>query len=104
MSKIKIPREQRKLQIIEKENKAFDCFATIKTDAYSMPSKFYATTVYYPATKEETQTFLTTIDASAYRDTEKIKDIYLTDEFDTAREALKWIKQTFAEFLKILLQ
>ena len=67
-----------------------------------MPSKFYATTVYYPATKEETQTFLTTIDAAAYKGTEKVKDVYLTDEFDTARDALKWIKQTFAEFLKIV--
>lgn len=99
---VKIPKKQRKLQIIQKENKAFDCFATLKPDAYCMPSKFYATTVFYPATKEETQTFLTTIDASAYAGTEKIKDIYLTDEFDTAREALKWIKETYAEFLKIV--
>ncbi|MCI8459378.1 MAG: hypothetical protein HFE46_06925 [Clostridia bacterium] len=99
---VKIPRKQRKLQIIKKENRAFDCFATIKPDAYCMPSKFYATTVYYPATKEETQTFLTTIDAAAYKGTEKVKDVYLTDEFDTARDALKWIKQTFAEFLKIV--
>ena len=29
----KIPRKQRKLQIIQKGNKAFDCFATIKVDA-----------------------------------------------------------------------
>lgn len=96
-------KKQIKLQIIKKENKAFDCFATIKKDAYCMPSKFYATTVYYPATKEETQTFLTTIDASAYVGTEKKKDIYKTDEFDTARAALKWIKEVYAEFLKIVL-
>ncbi len=100
--KSSIPRKQRKLQIIQKENKAFDCFATVKKDAYCMPSKYYATTVYYPATPDETQTFLTTIDASAYKGVEKIKDFYLTDEFDTAREALKWIKEVFAEFLKIL--
>ena len=96
-------KKQIKLQIIKKENKAFDCFATIKKDAYCMPSKFYAITVYYPATKEETQTFLTTIDASAYVGTEKKKDIYKTDEFDTARAALKWIKEVYAEFLKIVL-
>lgn len=98
----KIPRKQRKLQIIAKENKAFDCFATLKPDAYCMPSKFYATTVYYPATAEETQTFLTTIDATAYRGTEVAKEIYMTDEFDTARDAMKWIKKTFAEFLKLV--
>ena len=100
--KHKIPRKQRKLQVIQKENKAFDCFCTLKPNAYCMPSKYYATTVYYPATKEETQTYLTTIDATAYHGTEIAKEIYLTDEFDTAREAMKWIKQTFAEFLKIV--
>ena len=96
-------RQQIKLQIIKKEGKAFDCFATIKKDAYTMPSKFYASTVYYPATKEETQTYLTTIDAAAYVGTEKKEDIYKTDEFDTARAALKWIKQVYADFLKIVL-
>lgn len=101
--KSSVPRKQLKLQIIQKDNKAFDCFATIKKDAYCMPSKFYAITVFYPATKDETQTFLTTIDATAYVGTEKVKDIYLTDEFDTAREALKWIKKTYADFLKIVL-
>ena len=101
--KTSVPKKQRKLQIIEKENRAFDCFATIKKDAYCMPSKFYATTVYYPATAEETQTYLTTIDASAYVGTEKAKDFYKTDEFDTARQALKWIRNVYAEFLKIVL-
>ncbi|MDE6398371.1 MAG: hypothetical protein K2L51_03525 [Clostridiales bacterium] len=100
--KNKVPRKQRKLQVIKKENRAFDCFATVKPNAFCMPSKFYATTVYYPATEDETQTFLTTIDATAYNGAEKAKDIYLTDEFDTARDALKWIRQTFAEFLKIV--
>ena len=100
--KTTIPRKQRKLQIIKKENRAFDCFATIKKDAYCMPSKFYATTVFYPKTQDETQTFLTTIDAEAYVGTEKAKDFYLTDEFDTARDALKWIKEVYAEFLKIV--
>ncbi len=101
--KTSIPRKKLKLQIIKKEDRAFDCFATIKKDAYCMPSKFYATTVYYPATPDETQTFLTTIDAEAYDGTEKKQDIYLTDEFDTAREALKWIKGIYADFLKIVL-
>ena len=55
--KTSIPRKKLKLQIIKKEDRAFDCFATIKKDAYCMPSKFYATTVYYPATPDETQTF-----------------------------------------------
>lgn len=91
------------MQIIKKDNRAFDCFATIKKDAYCMPSKFYATTVFYPKSKEESQTFLTTIDAEAYVGTEKAKDFYLTDEFDNARGALKWIKQIYAEFLKIVL-
>lgn len=101
--KTRIPRKQLKLQIIQKEGKAFDCFATIKKDAYTMPSKFYASTVYYPATKDETQTYLTTIDAAAYVGTEKKEDIYKTDEFDTAHAAMKWIKQVYADFLKIVL-
>ncbi len=96
-------KKQIKLQIIQKEGKAFDCFATIKKDAYSMPSKFYASTVYYPATAEESQTFLTTIDAQPYVGTEKKEDIYKTDEFDTARAAMKWIKKVYADFLKIVL-
>lgn len=90
------------LQIIEKGDKAFDCFNTLKQDAYSMPSKFYATTVFYPATEDETQTFLTTIDATAYLGKEKIGTVYKTDEFDTRRAAMKWINQKYDEFLKIL--
>ena len=101
--KTTLPKKKLKLQIIKKENKAFDCFATIKKDAYCMPSNFYATTVFYPKTKQETQTFLTTIDAEAYVGTEKAKEFYLTDEFDTARDALKWIKQVYKEFLEIVL-
>ena len=42
--KTTLPKKKLKLQIIKKENKAFDCFATIKKDAYCMPSKFYANT------------------------------------------------------------
>lgn len=95
-------KKQLKLILEKKDNQAFDYVATVKIDAYSMPSKFYATTVFYPATKDETQTFLTTIDATAYFGKEKIGEMYKTDEFDTARAAKKWIKEMFKEFIKIL--
>ena len=102
MKKTKIPKKQLKLEIIDKGSSNFDCFATIKKDAFCMPSKFYATTVFYPATASETQTFLTRIEAEAYNGTEKVKDFYMTDEFDTAKAALKWIKKVYKEFLQIV--
>lgn len=95
-------KKQLKLQTIDKGNRNEDFFNTLKKDAYSMPSKFYATMVYYPATERETQTFLVTVEATAYLGTEKIGELFKTDEFDTAREGRKWVKQMYKEFLRII--
>ncbi len=99
---IKLKKKQLKLEYVYKQDKAFDCIANIKVDAYSLPSKFYAITVFYPKTPEESQTFLTKIEADAYHGKNCVGSINKTDEFDTARAAKKWIKQEFAEFIKIL--
>ncbi len=92
------------LKCEEKEDKAFDYYCnTIKRDAYSMPSKFIASTLYYPATKTDTQTFYTQIVGDLYSGTELIGTIKESDEFDTRREAEKWIFKLFREmFLDIL--
>lgn len=91
-----------KLEIIKREDKAFDCLCTVKKDAYSMPSKFFASTVYYPATDDDTQTYYTQIQAEMYLKSEKIGTLKKSDEFDTARDAMKWIKEVFEEFLEIV--
>lgn len=91
------------LQLIKQEGKNFDYFNTIKRDAYSMPSKFYATTVFYPKSEAETQTFFTTVDAKAYVGKELVGEIFKSDEFDTRKEAEKWIKKMYEEFLAIVL-
>lgn len=94
------------LKYEKKEGKAFDYYCnTIKHDAYSMPSKFIASTVYYPATKHDTQTFYTQIVADLYSGTELLDTLKMSDEFDTHRDAEKWIFQVFREmFLDILEQ
>lgn len=90
-----------KLEHIKKEGKAFDSLCVVKPDAYSMPSRFYACTVFYPATADDTQTYYTQIQADIYCASEKVGTITKSDEFDTAREAKKWIEQVFEEFLKL---
>ncbi|MDE7463392.1 MAG: hypothetical protein K2M48_00040 [Clostridiales bacterium] len=92
------------LKCEEKQDKGFDYYCnTIKKDAYSMPSKFVAGTVYYPATKLDTQTYYTQIVADLYRGTDLLDTLKLSDEFDTRRAAEKWIFQVFREmFLDIL--
>lgn len=90
-----------KLTLVEKEDKAFDYVCTVKRDAYSMPSKFYAATVYYPETEEDTQTYYTQIQADMYFQKEKIGTIKKSDEFDTAKDAKKWIFEIFEEFLRV---
>lgn len=92
------------LKCEEKDDKAFDWYCnTIKRDAYSMPSKFIASTLYYPATKTETQTFYTQIVADLYSGRDLIDTLKMSDEFDTRRAAEKWIFETFQEmFLDIL--
>lgn len=92
------------LKCEEKHDKCFDYYCnTIKKDAYSMPSKFIASTLYYPATKSETQTYYTQIAADLYGGTELVDTLQLSDEFDTRRAAEKWIFQIFKEmFLDIL--
>ncbi len=94
------------LSLEEKENKGFDYYCnTIKRDAYSMPSKFVAGTVYYPETKDDTQTYYTQIVADLYSGKELLDSIKLSDEFDTRKDAEKWIFQVFKEmFLDILEQ
>lgn len=92
------------LKCEEKDDKAFDYYCnTIKRDAYSMPSKFIASTVYYPATKKESQTFYTQIVADLYSGRDLLDSLKLSDEFDTRRDAEKWIFSVFREmFLEIL--
>lgn len=94
------------LKCEEKGDNAFDYYCnTIKRDAYSMPSKFIASTVYYPANKFDTQTFYTQIVADLYSGRDLIDTLKLSDEFDTRKEAEKWIFSTFQEmFLDILEQ
>ncbi len=94
------------LKCEEKEDKAFDYYCnTIKRDAYSMPSKFIASTVYYPANKFDTQTFYTQIVADLYSGTELLDTLKMSDEFDTRKDAEKWIFSVFREmFLDILEQ
>ncbi len=92
------------LKCEEKHDKCFDYYCnTIKRDAYSMPSKFIASTLYYPATKLDTQTYYTQIVADLYNGTELLDTLKLSDEFDTRKDAEKWIFQVFREmFLDIL--
>lgn len=94
------------LKCEEKEDKAFDYYCNaIKRDAYSMPSKFIASTVYYPANKFDTQTFYTQIVADLYSGTQLLDTLKMSDEFDTRKDAEKWIFQVFREmFLDILEQ
>lgn len=94
------------LKCEEKDDKAFDYYCnTIKRDAYSMPSKFIASTVYYPANKFDTQTFYTQIVADLYSGRDLIDSLQLSDEFDTRKDAEKWIFSTFQDmFLDILEQ
>ncbi len=92
------------LRCEEKEDNGFDYYCnTIKKDAYSMPSKFIASTVYYPETKFDTQTYYTQIVADLYSGKELLDTLKLSDEFDTRKDAEKWIFQVFREmFLDIL--
>ncbi len=92
------------LKCEEKPDKGFDYYCnTIKRDAYSMPSKFVAGTVYYPATKFDTQTYYTQIVADLYNGKDLLDTLKLSDEFDTRKAAEKWIFTVFKEmFLDIL--
>lgn len=92
------------LKCEEKHDKCFDYFCnTIKKDAYSMPSKFIASTLYYPETKSDTQTYYTQIVADLYSGKDLLDTLKLSDEFDTRHDAEKWIFQVFREmFLDIL--
>lgn len=94
------------LRYEQKQDKGFDYYCnTVKRDAYSMPSKFIASTVYYPATPDDSETYYTQIVADLYSGKEKLDSLKLSDEFDSAREAKKWIFTTFKEmFLDILEQ
>lgn len=91
------------LKCEEKQDKCFDYYCTVKRDAYSMPSKFIASTLYYPATKADTQTYYTQIVADLYSGTSLLDTLKMSDEFDTRKDAEKWIFQVFKEmFLDIL--
>lgn len=90
-----------KLEHIKKEGKAFDSLCIVKPDAYSMPSRFYACTLFYPETQEDTQTYYTQIQADIFCRAEKVGTIKKSDEFDTAHEAKAWIEEVFEEFLKL---
>ncbi len=92
------------LKCEEKHDKCFDYYCnTIKKDAYSMPSKFVAGTLYYPETKFDTQTYYTQIVADLYNGRELLDTLKMSDEFDTRKDAEKWIFTVFREmFLDIL--
>lgn len=92
------------LKCEEKHDKCFDYFCnTVRKDTYSMPSKFVAVTLYYPATKNDTQTYYTQIIADLYSGKELLDALKLSDEFDTRKAAEKWIFSVFREmFLDIL--
>lgn len=90
-----------KLETIKKDGKAFDNLCVVKPDAYSMPSRFYATTVYYPETEQDTQTYYTQIQADVFCGSERVGTIKKSDEFDTPKDAKKWIEEIFEEFLAL---
>lgn len=94
------------LKYAPKADKAFDYYCNaIKKDAYSMPSKFFSQTLYYPATKDETQTYYSAIQADLYVGKELLDTLKMSDEFDSAKEAAAWIYKVFQEmFLDILEQ
>ncbi len=109
MSKDKVFKFNKKkciLKVEEKEDKAFDYYCnTVKKDAYSMPSKFIASTVYYPENKFDTQTYYTQIVADLYSGRDLLDTLKMSDEFDTRKDAEKWIFSVFREmFLDILEQ
>lgn len=92
------------LKCEEKHDKCFDYYCnTIKKDAYSMPSKFVAGTLFYPETETDTQTYYTQIVADLYDGKELLDTLKMSDEFDTRKDAEKWIFSVFREmFLDIL--
>lgn len=91
-----------KLNLTLGDDKSFDMENTIKKDAFSMPSRFLASTVFYSKTKEESQTYATTIIATAFLGKEKIGEINMADEFDSSRDAKKWIEKVYKDFLDII--
>lgn len=91
-------------KIANASDKAFEYYCpAVKKDAYSMSSKFYSITEYYPETEADTETYYTQITADLYAGKELIDNLRLSDEFDTAKEAEKWVFEVFQTlFLDIL--
>lgn len=99
----KYKHEKIALKCEEKQDNCFDYYCTVKPDAYSMPSKFIAGTLYYPATANDTQTYYTQIEADMFSGTALLDTLRLSDEFDTRKDAEKWIFDVFKNmFLAIL--
>lgn len=99
-------RDKVALKCEEKDGKCFDYYCnTIKRDAYSMASKFIASTLYYPATKTEKQIYHVQLVADLYSGKELLDSLQMSNEFKSRGKAEKWIFKVFREmFLEILEQ
>lgn len=99
-------RDKVALKCEEKGDNCFDYYCNaIKRDAYSMPSKFIASTLFYPKTKTEKQVYHVQLVADLYSGKDLLDSLQMSNEFKSRKAAEKWIFSVFREmFLDILEQ